>query len=134
MNRYLLDTNHRSALQAEHSVLESRIQSEIVRGSRFGVCLPVLCEYQSGLRRGSRVKRNLTKLRQSMKFLRVWPADLDTSIEFGKLSEDLRAAGRVLSAFDHLIAAIARQHDLTLLTADGDFTMVPALHVENWLV
>jgi predicted nucleic acid-binding protein len=66
--------------------------------------------------------------------LRVWPADLEISVEFGKLATDLRAAGRALTALDHLIAAIARRHDLTLFTADDDFTSVPALRVENWLV
>jgi predicted nucleic acid-binding protein len=32
-----------------------------------------------------------------------------------------------------LIAALARQHDLTLLSDDQDFMAVTALGLENWL-
>jgi predicted nucleic acid-binding protein len=39
----------------------------------------------------------------------------------------------MLSHFDLLIAAVARQSKLILLTADQDFGPVPSLHIENWL-
>jgi predicted nucleic acid-binding protein len=39
----------------------------------------------------------------------------------------------MLSQFDLLIAALARQHKLVLLTADKDFKAVSRLTVENWL-
>jgi predicted nucleic acid-binding protein len=39
----------------------------------------------------------------------------------------------MLSQFDLLIATVARQHGLTLLTADADFQGVPGLRFENWL-
>jgi predicted nucleic acid-binding protein len=39
----------------------------------------------------------------------------------------------VLSQFDLLIAALARQYKLTLLTADRDFEPVERLKIENWL-
>jgi predicted nucleic acid-binding protein len=46
---------------------------------------------------------------------------------------NLRAAGRMLSEFDLVIAAVARQVKLTLLTADQDFQPVLLLQTENWL-
>jgi predicted nucleic acid-binding protein len=39
----------------------------------------------------------------------------------------------MLSQFDLLIAAVARQHKLILLTADHDFQAVSRLRIENWL-
>ena len=39
----------------------------------------------------------------------------------------------MLTQFDLLIAAIARQYKLTLLTADQDFKPVNHLNIENWL-
>jgi PIN domain. len=39
----------------------------------------------------------------------------------------------MLSQFDLLIAALSRQHGLTLLTADKDFQVVRQLARENWL-
>jgi predicted nucleic acid-binding protein len=39
----------------------------------------------------------------------------------------------MLSQFDLLIAAFARQYKSTLLTADRDFDSVERLRIENWL-
>jgi predicted nucleic acid-binding protein len=39
----------------------------------------------------------------------------------------------MLSEFDLVIAAVARQLKLTLLTADQDFQPVLRLQTENWL-
>ena len=39
----------------------------------------------------------------------------------------------MLAQFDLLIAAVARQFKLTLLTADQDFQPVSRLRIENWL-
>jgi len=54
-------------------------------------------------------------------------------VEFANLFQELRSAGQMLAQFDLLIAAIARQNNLTLLSADGDFEPVKGLRVENWL-
>jgi len=39
----------------------------------------------------------------------------------------------MLSQFDLLIAAVARQHKLVLLTGDKDFAGVSGVKVESWL-
>jgi predicted nucleic acid-binding protein len=80
------------------------------------------------------LKRNLARLSTALGILRLWPVDRQTAEEFGKLFQELRQAGRMLSQFDLLIAAATRQHDLTLLTADGDFQSVSGLKIENWFV
>jgi predicted nucleic acid-binding protein len=102
-------------------------------GDRFGICLPVLCEYRTGIRLGQRFKRNLVRLEAALAVLRLWPSDEDTAAEFAEVFRELRSVGRMLSEFDLLIAAIARQHDRTLLTADKDFEPVRQLKRENWL-
>ena len=50
MNRYLLDTNHLSAYLDRHPVLQPRVDAALRVGDRFGICLPVLCEYRAGIR------------------------------------------------------------------------------------
>jgi len=40
--------------------------------------------------------------------------------------------GRVLGPNDLKIAAIARTHGLTLVSADQEFSRVPGLSVEDW--
>lgn len=133
MNRYLLDTNHLSAYLDRHPVLEPRIDARLRAGDRFGICLPVLCEYRSGIRLGRHYKRNLARLQAALAILRVWPTDEQTAVEFAEIFQELRAAGHMLSQFDLLIAAIARQHKLILLTADRDFQALSHIRIENWL-
>jgi predicted nucleic acid-binding protein len=133
MNRYLLDTNHLSAYLDREQTLEQRLDVALRAGDRFGICLPVLCEYRAGIRLSKRYRQNLARLQAALSTIRLWPADEATAAEFAELFHELRAAGKMLSQFDHLIASIARQYQVTLLTADQDFAVVRRLKVENWL-
>jgi tRNA(fMet)-specific endonuclease VapC len=133
VNRYLLDTNHLSAYLDRRAEIERRVDKAIRAGDRFGICLPALCEYRTGIRLGRRFKRNLARLQAALGVLRLWPADEETAAAFAELFSELRASGRMLSQFDLLIAAFARQHGLILLTADQDFQSVKGLKIENWL-
>jgi len=133
MNRYLLDTNHLSAYLDRQSGIERKIDGALRTGHRVGVCLPVLCEYRAGIRLGRRYQQNLNRLQAALAILRLWPMDENTASEFAQFFQELRAAGRVLSQFDTLIGALARQRDLILLTADRDFDGLKTLKVENWI-
>jgi predicted nucleic acid-binding protein len=133
MNRYLLDTNHLSAYLDRQSALTQRIETALRTGDRFGICLPVLCEYRAGIRLSRRYRQNLARLQAALAIIRLWPADEQTATEFAAIFQELRSTGRMLSQFDLLIAAVARQGKLTLLTADQDFQPVSQLRVENWI-
>ena len=133
MNRYLLDTNHLSAYLNRQATLEQKVDVRLRAGDRFGICLPVLCEYRAGIRLTKRYRQNLARLQFALTRLRLWPTDEQTAIEFAELFQELRSAGRMLLQFDLLIAALTRQHKLVLLTADKDFKAVSRLTVDNWL-
>ena len=111
MKRYLLDTNHLSAYLDRRPALERRIDAALRAGDRVGICLPVLCEYSAGIRLGRRFQQNLARLQAALGVLRLWPVDEQTALEFAEVFQELRAAGRALSQFDLLIAALARQND-----------------------
>ena len=132
MNRHLLDTNHLSAYLDRQPALEQRIDARLRAGDRFGICLPVLCEYRAGIRLSRRYRQNLARLQAALALFRLWPTE-QTSAEFAELFQELRSAGRMLSQFDLLIAAVARQHKLILLSADQDFQAVSRVRIENWL-
>jgi tRNA(fMet)-specific endonuclease VapC len=134
VTRYLLDTNHLSGYLDRRAALEARIDGQLLVGDRFGISLPVLCEYRAGIAAGSRSQRNLKRLTAALEVFRLWPTDQNTAAEFANLFLELRKAGRMLSQFDLLIAAHARQDGLTLLSSDSDFQSVPKLTVQNWLV
>lgn len=133
MNRYLLDTNHLSAYLDGNPVLQPRVNAALRSGDRFGICLPVHCEYRAGIRVSRRYRQNLARLQAALGIFRLWPTDEDTAGEFAEIFSELRSAGRMLAQFDLLIAAVARQHQLILLTADQDFQPVGTLRTENWL-
>jgi predicted nucleic acid-binding protein len=113
--------------------LEQRIDGALRTGHRFGICLPVLCEYRAGIRRSRRYRRNFARLQLALSVFRLWPTDESTAAVFAEINQELRSIGRSLSQFDLLIAAIARQQKLILLTGDRDFQPVRALKIENWL-
>jgi tRNA(fMet)-specific endonuclease VapC len=133
LKRYLLDTNHLSALIDRQPALSQRVNAASRAGDRFGVCLPVLCEYRAGIRLGRRYRRNLARLQTSLAILRIWPCDNATIAEFAEIHCELRTTGRLIGPLDLLIASVVRRHNLILLTADQDFQNVSGIRIENWL-
>ena len=67
-----------------------------------------------------------------LRHVRLWPLDADTTRLYGAVYLELRRLGRVLSQVDMLLAAIARQHKLIVLTTDRDFEALAGLRIENW--
>ncbi len=59
-------------------------------------------------------------------------SDLDTAQTYGAIAAELRVRGQIIQQNDMWIAALARQHGLTLATLDSDFTRVSGLQVEIW--
>jgi tRNA(fMet)-specific endonuclease VapC len=57
----------------------------------------------------------------------------DTARLYGAVYVELRRLGRALSQVDMVLAALARQHKLTVLTTDRDFEALEDLRVENWV-
>jgi predicted nucleic acid-binding protein len=108
VNRYLLDTNHLSAYLDRHPVLQPRVEAALRAGDRFGICLPVHCEYRCGIRLSRRYRQNLARFQAALAIFRLWPTDEDTASEFAEIVRELRSAGRMMSQFDLLIAAVAR--------------------------
>lgn len=59
--------------------------------------------------------------------------DLAAAEEYGRIRAELKAKGRPIPGTDAQIAAVARLHDLTVLSADRHFQYVDNLLVESWL-
>jgi predicted nucleic acid-binding protein len=82
VNRYLLDTNHLSAYLDRHPVLQPRVDTALRNGDRFGICLPVHCEYRAGIRVSRRHRQNLAWFQAALALFRLWPTDAGTAAEF----------------------------------------------------
>jgi predicted nucleic acid-binding protein len=131
MARYLLDTNH-LALD-DISTVRERVHQTRQLGHRFGTCMPVVCELETGLYHTRRRERNRRVLAILLRQIRVLPLEMAIAPTYAEIFHDLRANGRVLSQVDMLLAAMTRLMNATLLTSDRDFDAVAGIRVENWL-
>ena len=134
MANYLLDCNHLSPALRKTSKLRNRIEQRRLAGDRFVCCHPVLCELEAGIQHTPKPDENRRQLSHLLNHIRLWPLDRDTSRQYGSIYLELRRKGRVLSQVDIMLAALARQHKLTLLTSDLDFQALPDLTLEDWTV
>jgi tRNA(fMet)-specific endonuclease VapC len=133
MADYLLDCNHLSATLARVSPVRERIHRERRAGHRFVTCHPVLCELEVGIQQTARPDENRRRLAQLLRHVRLWPLDVETARRYGAVYIELRRLGRVLSQVELMLAALARQHTLIVLTTDRDFEALPDLSIENWV-
>jgi tRNA(fMet)-specific endonuclease VapC len=94
----------------------------------------VLCELEAGIQQTTKLEENRRRLGQLLRHVRLWPLDADSARLYGAVYIELRRQGRVLSQVDMVLAALARQHKLVILTTDRDFEALTDLRVENWVV
>ena len=130
---YLLDTNHLGHAVSIGSLVRDRITRLSESGLRVGTCIPVLCEIEAGIQQVRRPEEYRANLRKLMKHVRIWPVDLETAKHYGIIHSDLKRRGRVLSQVDIMLAALARQSNLKLVTTDSDFKALPDISCENWI-
>lgn len=133
MARYLLDTNHMSAALDARSAVRERLYQSLQAGNRFGTCVPVLCELETGIHQTRRRDRNRQILAVLLRQIRIWPLEPAIAPLYAEIYHELRDQGRVLSQVDLLLVALARSMGSTLLSSDRDFKGLSDLHGENWL-
>jgi tRNA(fMet)-specific endonuclease VapC len=130
--KYLLDAN--TCIR----ILNSSID-DVLR--RFTACQPadvVLCsvvkaELLYGARRSARVEFNLKRLEHFSAPLQSLPFDENCVHDYGLIRAELAVQGMPIGANDLMIAAIARTHDLILVTHNtGEFSRVAGLRIEDW--
>ena len=132
MSAYLRDTNHLGMAVDKASAVGQRIFEARLAGLRLGTCVPVLCEIEVGVKQVRQKAKYRRDLNHFLGQLRLWPIDLETVRIYGDIYTELRRRGRVLSQVDIMLAALARQRKLTILTTDRDFEALPDLRIEDW--
>jgi len=91
-----------------------------------------LGELHFGAWTSAQKERNLARVDEFAAANAVLVTDVATAREYGVLKAALRAKGRLIPENDMWIAAIARQHGLTLITRDAHFQEVEGLAVGSW--
>lgn len=131
--RYLLDTNILSALLRDP---QGRIAQRIDTVGEGAVCTSIIVasEMRYGARkRGSpRLVQHVEAILSALQILAfARPADE----YYARVRNELERAGTPIGPNDMLIAAQALACGLVVVTAnDGEFSRVPGLDVENWLL
>lgn len=124
----ILDTNAVSAILAGDPGLDDLL-AEI---DRHHLPTVVVGEYRYGLQR-SRFRQDLEdRLRLLISDSIVLAIDLGTTVHYATVREELRRQGTPISENDVWIAALARQHEVPVVSRDGDFDNVPGLIRHSW--
>ena len=97
------------------------------------VCSIVKAEMFYGSQKSLRQERNLAVQRAFFARYVSLPFDDLAADQYALIRADLEARGQLIGANDLLIAAIARAHDLTLVTHNmAEFSRVRGLQLEDW--
>lgn len=124
----ILDTNAVSAFaEGDQSVRE-----KIATGP--GPYLPVIVvgEYRFGLLETRDRQRRLAWLEQLTRHWTVLEISLDTAAFYAEIRQILKERATPIPSNDVWIAALARQHNLSVLSADPHFESVPGIRRIGW--
>lgn len=130
--KYLLDTNVCIALlRGKTAALKERVSS--IQADEAVVPSVVRYELLYGARKSDRPAETLDKLNR---FLDSFPSlafDNQSADTCGTIRASLEKAGTPIGPYDLMIAALAVQHELILITRNTrEFKRVTGLQIENW--
>jgi tRNA(fMet)-specific endonuclease VapC len=125
----LLDTNIVIGLFANQSSITEKIKS-----FSDNIFIPsiVIGELFYGAEQSTRKEENIRKIEQFAGASFVLECDTDTARFYGKIKSQLKVKGRPIPENDIWIAALAEQHQLTLVTRDSHFNGVDVILTEIW--
>lgn len=126
--RLLLDTSVVVDLFAG----DSAVQRVLFTADEVFVPSIVIGELFYGAQRSNRRDDNHVQVEAFASATAVLPCDLNTARRYGSIKDALRSKGRPLPENDIWIAALARQHALTLATRDAHFREIDGLALLAW--
>jgi len=98
------------------------------------LALPVVAlgEYLYGVGQSRRRAAYESWLRTNLGLFYLLPVVRETAEAYSEIRRELKAAGKPIPTNDLWIAALARQHQMRLITRDSHFRGVRGLHVTAW--
>jgi tRNA(fMet)-specific endonuclease VapC len=126
--RCVLDTNIIIALFAD----DPAIENNLAKATEVFVPSIAIGELCFGARKSGRVKENLARIDEFSASNIVLGCDIATARRYGEIKNALRTKGHPIPENDVWIAAIALQHDLTLVTRDTHFNEIDNLKMTTW--
>lgn len=128
--RYLLDTNHVIFAIRGDGAVRQRIEAAYADG--IAVSSVSVAELEYGSLCNAQPERHRARWRRFLEPFHVFVFDDTAAVRHAELRRALRR--NPISERDLLIAAVARVHDLIVVTHNrAEFECVPDLQVEDWL-
>jgi tRNA(fMet)-specific endonuclease VapC len=119
----LLDTNLAIAFFRQ----DAGVQQALRGASRVLVPVIVIGELLAGALQGGQPEREQARIVALIALAEVIGCDLETARQYAQVRDELRRQGRPIPQNDTWIAALARQHSVTLASRDSHFDSVPGL-------
>ena len=124
----ILDTNGLSALADGESSLEPILRE----AAEVALPVIVLGEFRYGVRQSRDRQRYEQWLTESLRNFRVLDVDEETASSYATVRMELKRAGTPIPSNDVWIAALCRQHSLSLLSRDRHFDLVAGIRRIDW--
>ena len=122
-----LDTNAYRALDDGEPEVANYLRSTL----KVGLPIIVLGEIYHGIFLGSRQEENNTKLNKfiSLSRVEILHVNKSTTKLFGEIAAELKRIGKPMQQNDLWIAALCKQYDYALLSADKGFSNITGLEL-----
>ena len=124
----ILDTNALSAI-AEG---EREAAKLFARAGRVAIPVIVLGEYRFGIAHSRHQREYERWLEEMVSVCNVLDVNEETAIWYAELRGQLKEAGTPIPSNDVWIAALCRQHTLSILSRDRHFDLVKGLRRLGW--
>ena len=124
----ILDTNAVSALLAG----DAAIRPIIANVTTPAIPTIVIGEYRYGLVESSRADSITSAFDRLLRAIRVLTVDEDTADRYAEVRRRLKVNGTPIPENDIWIAALARQHELAVLSRDRHFDHVFGIQRVGW--
>jgi tRNA(fMet)-specific endonuclease VapC len=128
---FLPDTNFWiSLLKNPGGQLDAKLRLQPI--SEILLCAVVKAELWHGAEKYGNRERRRRGLEMLFAPFASLPFDDAAALHYADIRHHLEVQGQAIGPNDLKIAAIARTHGLTLVSADRQFTRVPGLGVDDW--
>ncbi len=127
--KFLLDTNILIALfKEEKAIIEKLSEQNNICYTSF----ITIGELYYGAFNSFKIEENLLQLSKLRQVIPILKSSDTTSMLYGKIKTGLKQKGKPIPENDIWIAALAKEHDLILVTRDKHFEEIEELKVEKW--
>ncbi len=127
-NKFLLDTN----IIAYWLNGDTSIAAKIDMAGEVHIPIIVVGELYYGALYSTHIQKNIKDIHSLTGNYNVLLIDEKTTAVYGQIKAVLRKKGKPIPENDIWIAAIAQQHNLTLVTRDKHFKEISGLKLKSW--